>query len=333
MVIVGLLLGVAVGVLMTYSVTPGLPPTFENRQYEVGVASASVLVDSPSSQVADLGGGVGQTTVDVASLSARARLLANLMATSPLKDQIAARAGVPPDRLIARAPARIDLPGDKSPIGSGATISESDPLANILRINVNETLPILSADAQAPTPQSAAKISNAAVSQLRAYLKSIAAGDRVPDARKLVIKRLGPARYATVRKGPRRLFAVAAFLFVFGAWCAGIVVLSGLAQAWRQADEAELLEAAGAVPTPPASAVVGPPAAVGPAVAVPATSPSGPMAVPPPPEPAAPPATQALRSAAAPPMARSVKAVRRLRRPKRTKESGQSKADRVKYVA
>jgi hypothetical protein len=239
---VGLALGVTVGTLMAYAVTLGLPPKFENRQYEVGVASASVLVDSPSSQVADLGGGDGQTTADVESLSARARLLANLMATSPVKDRLAALAGIPPDRLIARAPTAVGVAGDETPIGTGATVSESDPQANILRINVNETLPILTADSQAPTPEAAARISSAAVRELRTYLKTVASGDRVPAERELVIKRLGPARYATVRKGPRRLFAVMGFLFVLGAWCVAVIVCAGLARAWREAAEAEFFE-------------------------------------------------------------------------------------------
>jgi hypothetical protein len=251
LVAVGLALALAVATLMAFSVS-GMPPDFKSRQYNVGIASAAVLIDSPSSQVADLGGG-GEAgpQADVGSLSARARLLANLMATSPLKDQIAQRAGIAPSTLIARAPAGAGVaPDPVTPLSTGSTISPSDPRANILTITVNETLPILSADSQAPDESTAAKISAAAVAELPRYLKSVASTDRVPDAQQLVVKPLGPARYATVQHGPRRLFAIAAAIVLFCLWCAGILVISGFARAWRQASAEE--SHGGPLPTPAA---------------------------------------------------------------------------------
>ena len=55
------------------------PPKLESRQYHVGVASARVLVDTPDSQVVDL------NPKGADALSSRASLLANLMASSPVK--------------------------------------------------------------------------------------------------------------------------------------------------------------------------------------------------------------------------------------------------------
>jgi hypothetical protein len=241
LVAVGLAFALGVATLMAFSVTLGAPPDFKSRQYNVGIASAAVLIDSPSSQVADLGGGSeAGPQADVGSLSARARLLANLMSTSPLKDRIARRAGVAPSTLIARAPAGAGItPDPVTPLSTGSTISPSDPRANILTITVNETLPILSADSQAPDADIAAKISAAAVTELPLYLKSVASTDRVPNAQQLVIKPLGSARYATVQHGPRRMFAIIAAIVLFCLWCAGILVISGFARAWRQASEDE----------------------------------------------------------------------------------------------
>jgi hypothetical protein len=231
LVAVGMLLAAAVGIGMTYEVS-GLPPRFESRQYKVGIASAEVLVDSPSSQVADLGGGKALT--DVVGLASRARLLANLMAISPLKDRIALRAGVDPRTLVATAPS-VDLPQrkdvlDTRPIG---------PTTNSLTVDFNEVLPIITANAQAPTPQTAARISTAAVEELKLYLKTIAAADKVPGARQLVISRLGSARFATVERGPRRLYGILAALFVFGLWCASVVAGPRLARSWQNAAAAE----------------------------------------------------------------------------------------------
>jgi hypothetical protein len=239
LVVVGLAVAVSIGILVAFKVGLGLPPTFAARQYEVGIASAGVLVDSPSSQVIDLGG--GQSKADIVSLSARARLLANLMATSPLKDRIARRAGVAPDAMIASAPTE-GLAQKPSPLTTGASrVSASDPDARVLTVYVNEALPIITADAQAPSPAAAAAIAGAAVTELNLYLTSTAAADKVPDARRLVVKPLGPARSATVRRGPRKLFAIIAFIVVFGLWCAAIMLASGLARSWRAVGGAEPL--------------------------------------------------------------------------------------------
>jgi hypothetical protein len=237
LVAVGLAVAVTVGILMAFKISVGFPPTFDERQYKVGIASAGVLVDSPTSQVIDLSG--GQNKADIVSLSARARLLANLMATSPLKDQIARRAGVSPNSMIATAPT-VGSAASPSPLSTGETkVSASDPDARVLAVYVNEMLPIITADVQAPSPSAAARIAGAAVIELSLYLKSVAATDNVPEARQLVVKPLGPAKSATVQRGPRKLFAVIAFLFVFGLWCAAIVLACGLARSWREAGDAE----------------------------------------------------------------------------------------------
>ncbi len=265
LVAVGLAVATAVFLVTAFSVKPGLPPSFEGRQYQVGIASAGVLVDSPSSLSIDLSG--GQSKADVASLSARARLLANLMSTSPLKDQIARRAGVEPDRMIATAPTD-GLGAKPSPVATGSTkVKPGDPDANILTVYVNEMLPIITADAQASSPARAAAISSAAIAELTSYLRTVAAVDKVPDARQLVIRQLGPAKSATVQRGPRKLLSVIAFVFVLGLWCAGILIVAALARNWRAAslmderaphaetDEAARLTPAPAVPAAPEGSV------------------------------------------------------------------------------
>lgn len=271
LVAVGFALALMLGMLMVFNVSLGLPPQFESRQYEVGVASAGVLVDSPSSQAVDLG--TAENKADLTSLSTRARLLANLMATSPLKDRIAKTAGVDPEVLIARAPT-IGPGSTPSAVEAGSNARASDPGATVLSVYVNEVLPIITADAQGPTPAVAARISSAAVTELQAFLKSVAATDAVPNARQLVVEPLGPARAAADLRGPRRLFAVAGFLFAFALWCTGIVVSSRLVRAWRAAEAAEP-PAAGSPPADPGLSIrsAAPPAAA-------RTPASGPAAVP-----------------------------------------------------
>jgi len=237
LVSVGLALALTIGTVMMYQVNIRLPPTFESRQYRVGIASAELLVDSPSSQVVDLSG--GRVATDVHTLSGRARLLANLMATSPLKDQIARRAGIDPRTFTASVPT-LDGP---APGPSPLSPSTTSKWANSLRVSFNEELPIINAAARAATPARAARISAAAVKQLRTYLKSVAATQKVPFANQLVISPLGRPRSASVQHGPSRLLALAAIVVFLAVWCAGIVLVSRLARDWRQAVAVEELDA------------------------------------------------------------------------------------------
>jgi len=236
-VAVGLALAVVAGLLVAFDVGLGVPPKLSDRRYDVGVASASVLVDSPSSQVIDIGG--ARSRADIESLSARARLLSNIMAASPLKERIARRAGVPTAALIASAPEPGPAPAPSPVDALDSKAEASDPDAYVLTIRFNEALPIIVAEAQAPSPAAAAAIADAAVTELARYMKTAAAADRVPDARRVVVTALGPARSATVQRGPAPLYAVIAAIFVFGAWCVGILLIAGLVRNWRSAAHAE----------------------------------------------------------------------------------------------
>jgi hypothetical protein len=251
-VAIGIALALVIAILISYKVTIGVPPTFESRQYQVGVASAEVLVDSPSSQVADLGGGKVRT--DVTALTSRARLLANLMAASPLKDQIAVAARIDPGTFSASAPS---IEPSQKPTSLEAT--PTDRKTNVMTVYFNETLPIITVDAQASNEATAARIASAGVAELGKYLTSVAALDKVPGARKLVVDPLGAARFGTVQRGPRKLMAIAAFVLLFGLWCTAIVVISRLARGWRQAAAQENGPAEPAAPS--AAAVPGPPRA------------------------------------------------------------------------
>ncbi|HEY0344654.1 MAG TPA: hypothetical protein VGC59_08400 [Solirubrobacteraceae bacterium] len=242
LVAVGLALALFLGIVMAYRVTPGFPPTFKSRQYEVGIASAAVLVDSRSSQVVDVGGGPTRPNVD--QLSIRARLLANLMATSPLKDEIAARAGVHSGWLIGHAPTEGGPTSSRVPEGPSASISESDPRASVLRLYVNETLPIITADTRARDAATAARIASSSIVELQRYLNAATAANRLPDDRTLVLSRLGPAKSGVETQGHGPLLGLLLFVFVFGLWCAAIIAGSGLARAWRQAAEDSAAEAA-----------------------------------------------------------------------------------------
>ena len=240
---IGIAYALTLVILMSYRVSLGLPPKVESRQYAAGIAASDVLVDSPNSQIVDVGGGstdVEGATIDLGGLSTRARLLANLMSSSPLKDRIATAAGVKANKLIVIAPAGADTaPTTTTTTSPSVKVKVGDRDANVLGLFVDETLPILTMRVQAPDPATAELLATSAVKELREYLKSVAAADNVPDARQLVIEPLGPATSATVTKGPRRLFAILAGLFVLVLWCAGTVLIPRFVRTWRDAERAE----------------------------------------------------------------------------------------------
>jgi hypothetical protein len=237
------LLSLVVGILMTYRVSA--PLSLESRQYEVGIASARALVDTPSSQVVDLGGGTG---ADVGTLSARANLLASLMTSSPIKDDIARRADIPIELLVTPATPSVGVAAaDASRNVTGAVVTADDPGAYVLRSSVptlqSGEIPILAVDAQAPDAAGAAKLADQAVAVLRSHLENVAGSEAVPHKRRVTVRQLGPARSATEVRGPSRLAALAAALLAFVGGCGAILGILHLRRGWRQASQLDSFEA------------------------------------------------------------------------------------------
>jgi hypothetical protein len=216
------LVSAAVGLLLLFR--PGLPP--QSRAYSLGAASAQILVDTPESQMVQVAPKGSET------LGARASLLANLMAQGELKAAIARRVGLRPDDLLTAGP------GASAPTtGDGATVTPG-PDASVLTTGVvtnsaGQALPIVSVAAQAPDAQRAAKLADAAVAGLGAYLDAKAAAQRVAYAHRLRARGLGPAQGHTVSRGPGRMVALIASLFTFAALCGSFLLVSALARAWR----------------------------------------------------------------------------------------------------
>jgi hypothetical protein len=238
LVVVAALLAALVGLSVAYRI--GLPPKLESRQYHVGVGSVTALVDTPSSQIVDLGPDTG---ADITTLAARASLLANLMTSSPIKDEIASRAGVAPDELIAVSPAAAAPGAGAAPSVSGASVSAKNPKANILTAKIpnleSGEIPIIAVSTQAPDAAAAARLANESIAVLKAHLQTVAGIDKVPDARRVVVRQLGQARSATVSRGPAPLMAMAAAFFVFVFGCVTILGVFALVNGWRRAAELE----------------------------------------------------------------------------------------------
>ena len=228
---------IAVGLLT--AVRPGLPP--HSRQYTVGVASGRVLIDTPHSQVVDLG--LTENT-NAGVLPARAVLLANLLTTSPLREETAQRSGVPSNRLAAVA----DLTATSGAATPGAAPAGTPAVndrrgAYVLKAATDMSLPLITLTAQAPTPAAAARLVNSAIAVLDKHVISLSNQQAVPAGRRLVVKPLGAARAGTETRGPSRTLAIALTLVLFTIGCAFLVVASLVAGRWRAAVADEDFEA------------------------------------------------------------------------------------------
>ena len=193
-----------------------LPPKVSSRQLEIAAASTRVLVDSPRSEIIDL----RTDTYAFTSLTTRAALLGNVMASAPVREYIARRAKIDPQRIQASAPSTADVPRNLSEPGSEKRASDILRSTDQYRIDIqsNPTVPILNISAQAPNKDAAERLADGAVDGLRDYLAALA------------------VRQGTDPKKQVRL----AFIFVFTLSCSALLFLSRVHRGWRAAaaDEA-----------------------------------------------------------------------------------------------
>jgi hypothetical protein len=221
-----LLLSVLAGTLILYKFSP--PLRLESRNYEVGVATTSVLIDTPSSQVAEI------APEGTDQLGVRADLLARLMVDGAVKAEIAQAAGLDPDALFGVSTATSDHRAGATP-PRGAPVLTTSVVLN----NDGVELPIVQIEAQAIDAPSAARLADAAVEGVRGYVDDQAAGTHVPDERRVRVSHLGATQAATVVRGPKTVFGLAAGIFVFGLGCACIIGFAALMRAWHASVEAE----------------------------------------------------------------------------------------------
>jgi len=206
-------------------------PTLESRKYEVGVATAKILVDTPSSQVVE----VAPKGSD--SLGVRANLLASLMVDGVVKSAIAQRAGLSPNQLAGVTDAATEPGPPAPPARRDAFVLKTQVLTN----TTGDQLPIIQLDVQAPDRTDAAKLANAAIAGLRDYLDSKAALQQIPNADRLQVTGLGAPVATVAVRGPSNVLAIVVVVFVFALGCACILAALALSRGWRAASDRERL--------------------------------------------------------------------------------------------
>jgi hypothetical protein len=224
LVVVSAALAILVGLAFSYRFV--LPPGLASRDREVGIATATALVDTPSSQIVDLS---ERTAVSAAVLPARATVLARVIANPPLQEEIARRAGIPPAALVTAAPAPDGTPQAVRDVPDGAAAAAHPSDVSTLRTSVptlqTGQLPVIVVETRAPDARRAARLADQAIAVLQRHLRSVADTERVPAINRLVVRPLGAAQATSSRQGPSSLTAAALALVTFALACVAIVLV------------------------------------------------------------------------------------------------------------
>jgi hypothetical protein len=213
------------------------PPGLTPRHLQIGAASTTVMVDAPKSKIVDL----RANTQDFQSLTTRADLLSNVMASTPVRAYIAQRAGVPQQAIVATASLGADLPRSATEPGSERRstdlIQETDRYRLAISSNVNQ--PIMYVAAQAPSGEAAGRLANAAVDGLNDYLTAMADREGIKPKSRTRLIQFGRATGGVVNPSVNIEIGLLTFLISFVVACATFRVVLRVRHGWSLDAERE----------------------------------------------------------------------------------------------
>jgi hypothetical protein len=246
LMLLAVLIGLLAGLLTIFRPTSDAP-FLESRSFTRGVALAQVLIDSERSALTNV-------TYDIAALSSRAQIFVQLVGTDEVRQQITRELGIEQSRLaiipvvarVAGVPARNPTAGERN----GELAQEL--LGYRLEVRAAGDLPILELSAQAPTPQEAGRLANAAAQSTIQYLERLGAveaeaNDAAPPERSALseadlqaiafgevrFRQLGAAEAAEIQTGGGIATGVVVGLATFLISAVVIFFLAGLVRELR----------------------------------------------------------------------------------------------------
>lgn len=210
-----------------------LPPRLEPRAPELAGASTQVLVDSPRSSLVDL----RQDSYGLDGLSRRAVLMGTLLASPPVRERIARRAGIDPRLLRTSAPLTpeqsraLEIPGSEPRVTDLVRGTQSYSLS----FRVHPSVPVVDIYAEAPDPEAAASLADAAVAGLADYLAEVAARERTAPEAQVELRQLGPPSGGVVNDGVGLAWATLTFALAFAVAGGALVLWARIRRGWRAA--------------------------------------------------------------------------------------------------
>jgi hypothetical protein len=199
----------------------------------MATARTQVVVDTPGSTMLDLKTG----TDNFVSLRDRAILLGNVIASSPVRDDIGRRLGIPGGLIEIAAPRTPERP--RSIVGSVAEKKTTDILRSNeqyrLSIQASPTVPWLDIYAESPDAKTSAGLANATVDSLQDYLDDLARQGGTPSRDQVRLRQLGRADGAVINGGVSLRAGFLVFMLTFGVGCACAVLLHRIRRDWHVA--------------------------------------------------------------------------------------------------
>lgn len=218
-----LAVGVAVGARMsTHNTT-------------TGAATVQLLVDSPSSALANL-------SENPAPLISRAGVFAQVMTSQAVVQSIAKAAGVPERLLTAQGPysGSAESLNVITPAEARSNQIVAEKAVYRLSFVAQQNEPVITTTVQAPTTDAAAKIAAAVYPGVQSYIAGIQREGKTPERDRVTLRQLGPAQVGPVSGGSRGTLTVAAFL---GVLIAGLLAILGFESVRRRDRELDQLGA------------------------------------------------------------------------------------------
>ena len=211
----------AITVLAIYQVSL-LPPSIAKRAEVEAQGSIDLLVDSTTSPIAD-------ARRDLAGLTARAGVFAQLMAGGRVVGQMARESGI-----RAR---EIDVAGPQPLPGEAPGVEEAPQVHPYgIAITQQTELPILSVVTRAPTVAEARALAAAAPRVIRREVEAVQRRQGTALAKRVEFRALGQAQAAPVDESPGEKLALALFVFLVGISVALILAGPRFLAAWRSAE-------------------------------------------------------------------------------------------------
>lgn len=233
----GLAIALLLAVLAATRVVFGIslfPPGLEHRSLDLATASTHVLVDTPRSTMIDL----RQNVYEIRSLSERAVILGNVMASPPVREYIGRRVDVAADRIAATGPLTAEQP--RAIAGAEDEPRTTDILKRPdeyrLSIQANPTVPVLDIYSQAPDAEAAKALANGAVDGLQDYLDAVADERGTAATNQVELQQLGRARSGVINAGAGTALALVVFVLVLIASCAAVLLVARVRRGWREAE-------------------------------------------------------------------------------------------------
>jgi hypothetical protein len=213
------------------------PPGLKSRSLHMATATTQLVVDYPRSGLVD----IRQDTYGMTSLTNRAILLGNVIASPPVRDSIARRAHVPVNSLQILPPLTPKQPRTLAEAGNERHTSDILKLNDQYRLSIqaNPTVPILHIYAQAPSAESAGLLANGAVDSLRGYLTTLAGSSGTPGQDRIKLTQLGRAEGDVIDDGIAWRAALLAFILTLGASLATVIFFRRVREGWRLSARAE----------------------------------------------------------------------------------------------